>query len=71
MRTKTLRYPMIAVMTLISAAGFELIVRSQTVPLPKTVVGQPRNPFPAEPPTPIDEGSALLSDQGEGLPDRH
>jgi len=53
-------------MTLASAAGFGLITFAE--PPPKTLVGQPRNPFPAEPPTIIDEGSALRGDQGEVLP---
>jgi hypothetical protein len=58
---------MIVAMTLTSAAGLIAFPRSP----PKTLVGQPRNPFPAEPPTIIDEGSALRGDQGEGLPDGH
>jgi hypothetical protein len=60
---------MIVAMTLTSAAGFGLI--AFPVPAPKCIVGQPRNPFPAEPPTIIDECSALRGDQGEGFPDGH
>jgi hypothetical protein len=71
MSTQTLQYSMIVAIALTSAAGFELIARSQTVPVPKTLVGQSRNAFTVEPPTIIDEGSALLGDQGEGLPDGH
>ena len=60
---------MFVAVTLTSAAGFELI--AFPVPPPKTLVGQPHNTFPAAPPTIIDEGPALLGDQGEGLPNGH